>query len=472
MSIFDHFNDSYRKLPPEFYTNTSIESFPESSLIFWNSDLAKNYNLPDNAKDDLKRYFQDPSSEHSLQPLSMAYLGHQFGHLNKLGDGRAHLIGEWTTSDQNIFDFHTKGSGKSIYSRGGDGYASVEPMIKEIFFSEFLHALNIPTTRSLAVFKTNQPVYRNQVDPGAILIRTAQSHIRIGTFQWAAHLGQEHVSALVDYTVERLKIQLTHDNKSVSLLYSVIQKLAQLTAQWMAYGFVHGVLNTDNILISGETIDFGPCAFINEFDLKKTFSSIDTQGRYAFGNQPAVMEWNVTRFAETLIPLLHTDEYQALEIAKNALSQFKIIFEKEYFKNLARRIGFQTENEDSKNLLLGLIQILDQTRYDYNQFFLDLMNNTLPATFKKWLDERKAFLQKYPNTDPDYDLMLKWNPQRIPRLKLILKVSQDYIENNNTALFNEFIESLQDPFIIKDKWTPFNSEDLFSDQGLKTFCGT
>lgn len=281
-------------------------------------------------------------------PLAQAYAGHQFGNFTMLGDGRALLLGEQITPLGKLVDIQLKGSGRTPYSRGGDGRAALGPMLREYIISEAMHALGIPTTRSLAVVTTGESVIRETVLPGAILTRVAASHLRVGTFQYIAEWGTvEDLRVLADYTLQRHFPDVDADqNPYLFLLQEVIKRQAVLIAKWQLVGFIHGVMNTDNMALSGETIDYGPCAFMDAYDPATVFSSIDRQGRYAYGNQPHIAGWNLTRFAETLLPLLHVNEADAVKIAQDALSDFTKLYHSNWLAGMRAKLGIFNEEAD------------------------------------------------------------------------------------------------------------------------------
>ena len=288
-----------------------------------------------------------------------------------LGDGRAILLGEQITPQGERVDIQFKGPGRTPYSRGGDGRAGLGPMLREYMISEAMHALGIPTTRSLAVVTTGESVIRETEQPGAILTRVAASHLRVGTFQYAANMGTvEELRALADYTIERHYPEVkADDNRYLSLLREVIKRQADLIAKWQLVGFIHGVMNTDNMTISGETIDYGPCAFMDVYDPATVFSSIDREGRYAYGNQPYIGGWNLARFAETLLPLLYEDQEQAVELAQEAISEFNKLYHKNWFAGMRAKLGIFNEEEQDESLIEDLLSMMQKNRADYTNTF-------------------------------------------------------------------------------------------------------
>ncbi|HEU4965779.1 MAG TPA: YdiU family protein, partial [Bacilli bacterium] len=319
-------DNSYARLPEVFFSVISPNPVYAPKLIVLNQPLASSLGLDAQAlqSEEAVAVLAGTQVPEGSVPLAQAYAGHQFGHFTKLGDGRALLVGEQITPSGERFDIQLKGSGRTPYSRGGDGRAALGPMLREYIISEAMHGLGIPTTRSLAVVTTGEPIYRETKLPGAILTRVAASHLRVGTFQYAAQWGTvEDLRALADYAIQRHYPEADKaENRYLALLQEVIKRQAALVAKWQQVGFIHGVMNTDNMTIGGETIDYGPCAFMNTYDPKTVFSSIDVQGRYAYGNQPYIAGWNLARFAETLIPLFDDDQEKAVQIVQDAISAY------------------------------------------------------------------------------------------------------------------------------------------------------
>ncbi|MDA9152988.1 YdiU family protein, partial [Candidatus Pelagibacter sp.] len=327
MTIGWHFDNTYSKLSNTFKEDIKPTPVHDPKLVILNEQLAADLNLDfSKIKDkDLSSIFSGNSLPDGSNTIAQAYAGHQFGHFTMLGDGRAVLLGEHISNKNTRFDIQFKGSGRTSFSRGGDGRAALGPMLREYIISEAINALNIPTTRSLAVVKTGEKVIRENLLEGAILTRVASSHIRVGTFQYiAARQNIEDLKTLVDYTIERHYPQIkSSKTKALDLLNLVMEKQCQLVVDWMRVGFIHGVMNTDNMTISGETIDYGPCAFMDQYHPKTVFSSIDKLGRYAYSNQPPITKWNLTRFAECLIPLIDKNEDTAIKIATDVIDNFQ-----------------------------------------------------------------------------------------------------------------------------------------------------
>jgi uncharacterized protein YdiU (UPF0061 family) len=414
-------------------------------------------------------------------PVAQGYSGHQFGFYSpRLGDGRALLLGEVADADGKLRDIHLKGSGRTPFARNGDGRAVVGPMLREYIVSEAMHALNIPTTRSLAVVATGLSVQRETVLPGAVLTRVASSHIRVGSFQYArAGNDIELLRRLADHAIERHHpSSSTEDNPYLALLKGVIAVQARLVAQWMLVGFVHGVMNTDNMTVSGETIDYGPCAFMDGFDPGAVYSSIDEQGRYAYRNQPVVAEWNLARFAESLVPLIHDDEEQAVALAVEALGGFRQQYSAAWFSGMQAKLGLPEGIDDAvaSPLVDDLLKLVQEARADYTSFFRNLGKAArgdaepvrgvlldLPA-FDDWLGRWRA--QK-----PDADAMDRVNPVYIPRNHLV-EEALAAATNGDTGPTAELLEALSSPYSERPGLEKFAAPAPESFGPYRTFCGT
>jgi uncharacterized protein YdiU (UPF0061 family) len=464
---------SYLKLPEAFYTRQAPEAVSGPKLVLFNRQLAQDLGIdPDSfgSEQEIAKIFSGNELPVEAEPFSQAYAGHQFGHFTKLGDGRAVVLGEQVDPQGRRWDIQFKGSGQTPYSRRGDGRAALGPMLREYLISEAMHALGIPTTRSLAVVTTGEPVYRENVLPGAVLTRVAASHIRVGTFEYAiAFQGVEGVRALADYAIVRHYPSLQKEAKPyVAFLREVITRQARLIAQWMQVGFIHGVMNTDNMLISGETIDYGPCAFMDDYNPATVFSSIDRNGRYAYGNQPPIAQWNLTRLAETLVPLLDEDESRAIEIAKECLESFGREFAENWFKGMASKLGITDTGPDDQKLIEDLLQLMQERQLDFTNTFASLthgdkLDEVLPEV---WLTRWKA-------RRPDLALMQEVNPQVIPRNHLVEAALSAAVENSDLTSFQELLRALQKPFTL-EKTLPARFFEPAPRGGdpYQTFCGT
>jgi uncharacterized protein YdiU (UPF0061 family) len=376
-----NFDNSYTHLSAAFFTRQAPTKVAAATSVLFNQPLALTLGLDAVALAGATgtAIFSGNALPTGAEPIAQAYAGSQFGHFNVLGDGRAILLGEQITPSGMRYDIQLKGAGATTYSRRGDGRAALGPMLREYIMSEAMHALGIATTRSLAVVTSGESVYRSSVLPGAILTRVAASHIRVGTFQLAAsQLASTRddtaaVKALADYTLQRhFPDLIATENPYLALLQAVAERQAKLLAQWMLVGFIHGVMNTDNMSICGETIDYGPCAFMDSYDPATVFSSIDTQGRYAFANQPPIAQWNLARFAETLLPLLHAQRAQSVAIAENALQEFATGYEQHWLSGMRAKLGLFHAEEADRQLVDSLLSCMQNHGLDYINTFRDL----------------------------------------------------------------------------------------------------
>lgn len=477
-----NFDNTYAQLPLSFHRRQSATKVDDPRIVVFNHALAESLGL------DAKRLTEDYGklvfSGNQLPAggasLAQAYAGHQFGNFTMLGDGRALLLGEHVAADGMRYDIQLKGCGRTAYSRRGDGRAALGPMLREYLISEAMHALGISTTRSLAVVTTGEPVQRDSVQPGAILTRVAASHIRVGTFQYASAIDDvEAVKVLADYTLKRHFPELAAtENPYLAFLHAVIDRQAALVAQWMHVGFIHGVMNTDNMAISGETIDYGPCAFMDRYDPQTVFSSIDQQGRYAFGNQPPIAQWNLARFAETLLPLLHADMEQAIDVAEQAIHAYPAKFEHYWLAGMRAKLGLLDEAPEDMALVNDLLACMHQHGMDYTNTFRDLattqpIGTSAEPDVKAWLERWHGRLQRQAATTAEATaLMRATNPAVIPRNHLVEAALTAAVEKNDLAPFEKLLVVLASPFAE----TPGNEEYRMpappSRWPYQTFCGT
>src|SRR5690625_3667175 len=398
-----------------------------------------------------------------------------------LGDGRALLLGEQVSVDGNVYDVQLKGSGPTRYSRGGDGRATLGPMLREYLISEAMHALGISTTRGLAVVTTGEKVMRERPLPGAILTRISSSHLRVGTFEYARAWGStEQLKVLADYAINRHDPEVLDENDPyLKFLLKVIDRQAELIAKWQLVGFVHGVMNTDNMTISGETIDYGPCAFLDHYDPKTVFSSIDDQGRYAYGNQPFIGKWNLTRFAETLLPLFHDNTNVAVKKAEEALATYDEKFTYYFLNGMRHKLGLFTEREGDADLVHELLSLLEKYHLDYTNFFIQLTFNSLndldlegKVDFQDWHSRWQKRLQSQAqSTEEARVLMKKHNPAIIPRNHLVEKTLAKAVDENNFSLFEEFLDALAEPYAHTEEQAKF-SHVPETTIPYRTYCGT
>ena len=384
MTIGWHFDNSYSRLPKTFKEDINPVAVNSPEILILNKDLANKLDLDfsDVNDDDLSKIFSGNMLPEGSNSIAQAYAGHQFGHFTMLGDGRAVLIGEHLTKSNERFDIQFKGSGRTPFSRSGDGRAVLGPMLREYIISEAMHSLKIPTTRSLAVVKTGEDVVREQISQGAILTRVALGHLRVGTFQYiAAKQNISDLEILINYTIEKYYPNIkTSKNKALDLLNVLIEKQTQLVIDWMRVGFIHGVMNTDNMTISGETIDYGPCAFMDQFDPHKVFSSIDRQGRYRYNQQPGIGQWNLTRLAQALLPLLHTDSEQALADAQQALDNYVKHYGAAYQAVMSNKLGMSQPQEGDQALTEELFAIMAEHKIDFTLGFRYLVDQIATPT--------------------------------------------------------------------------------------------
>jgi serine/tyrosine/threonine adenylyltransferase len=466
--------NTYKSLPTELYSLVQASDITKPELVLFNEPLANNLGLSVELSDIEKAsLFSGNLLDERWTPLAQAYAGHQYGGFGILGDGRALLLTEIISPEGQRFDLQLKGSGRTPYSRGGDGKAALGPMLREYLISEAMAALSIPTTRSLAVVKTNEPVIREQKLQGAILTRVAKSHIRVGTFQWISQKGNPELQrTFFDYVMDRhfpdLKDQ---EDAAKKMLHRVIESQAKLIAKWQSVGFVHGVMNTDNMLISGETIDYGPCAFIDHYNPEAVFSSIDQYGRYAYHNQPNAALWNLTRFAETLLSLLDPNPEKAVKIAEEALATFAPVYYQEYYRLMGQKIGIHALTSEDYPLIDRLLELMQTHQADYTNTFLSLQQTfAAPSWFleddvKEW---NSLWLKRISKEQDPYSLMKQVNPTIIPRNHLVESALSKAQEGDMT-LFHSLLKALQQPFSIP-------SEDFQSpgpiDERFVTYCGT
>lgn len=477
-----NFDNSYARLPELFFTEVDPNRVREPELIIFNETLAEVLGLEVDALKNEQGIAILAGNEvpDGAFPLAQAYAGHQFGHFTMLGDGRAMLIGEQMTPSGKRFDIQLKGSGPTPYSRRGDGRAALGPMLREYIISEAMHALGIPTTRSLAVVTTGEAIMRETMLPGAILTRVSSSHLRFGTFEYAAKWGTtQELQALADYAIERHFSEIkTDENQYHSLLREVMNSHASLVAQWQLVGFVHGVMNTDNMTISGETIDYGPCAFMDEYNPATIFSSIDRQGRYAYGNQPSIVQWNLARFAETLLPLLHEDASEAMRLAQDTLLNFPEQYETHWLSGMRGKLGLFDEEQEDKSLIHELLKMMDKYHADYTNTFLALTFNQLEdkelfssSEFTAWYKIWQARLSRQKETkEAAQELMKDCNPAVIPRNHRVEAALESAIEGD-TSVMAELLSVLSNPYAHTVEQAYYAAPPE-ADEPYQTFCGT
>ncbi|WP_264740346.1 protein adenylyltransferase SelO [Cytobacillus firmus] len=479
-----NFEYSYARLPQTFFSKVKPNPVQSPDLVILNEPLAKSLGLnidalTSEAGIEVLSGCQVPED---AEPLAQAYAGHQFGHFNMLGDGRAMLIGEHLTPKDKRVDIQLKGSGRTPFSRGGDGRAALGPMLREYIISEAMHALGIPTTRSLAVVTTGEAIIRETELPGAILTRVADSHIRVGTFQYAANWRPvEELKTLADYTIQRHYPEIIEDdNPYLALLQKVIQRQAALIAKWQLTGFIHGVMNTDNMAISGETIDYGPCAFMDKYDLATVFSSIDREGRYAYGNQPYIGGWNLARFAESLLPLLHENEEEAVNKAQDAISEYNKIYQNHWLEGMRAKLGIFNEEVQDEALFTGLLKMMQKSGADYTNTFRSLTLGKLEETsvfndqeFADWHGQWQARLNRQKESkEAVNELMRKSNPSVIPRNHRVEEALEAAVNNGDYSVMKKLLAALKEPYTYTIEQEEYCKLPELSGMPYRTFCGT
>lgn len=477
---FDH---SYHQLGRQYYSYVyPVPSFKNSELIAWNLKLAKHLDLQYISRESIEKIFTLRQLPEDNQAIALAYAGHQFGSFNpRLGDGRALLLGEIVTNKGQRYDIQFKGSGPTDFSRGGDGNLPLGPAIREYLVSEAMYHLGIPTTRSLAIAISGETVYRQKPEPGAILTRVAQSHIRIGTFEYfAAQNDLSSLQKLVSYTIKRHNIEMVGKDEAKSLLKYVVEKQAKLIAQWMSVGFIHGVMNTDNCAVSGETIDYGPCAFLDEFQSDKVFSFIDRGGRYAYNNQALIGQWNCARLGDCLSLLYDKQGFHEVDVLAELVEYFKEIYDRSWLKIMTSKLGLMDNNaEENKSLLREFLLLLQKFQCDFTLSFRNL-SRCLQEPYEKFFPlEMGAFIEQWKTAvlrygDHPQQIISKChavNPWIIPRNHMIQKVIDEAYKGDWT-LFDKFFHALSEPYAENAEMKKFSLSPSSDEKVTQTFCGT
>lgn len=460
LSPFPTYDTSYARLPSAFYAPVQPYGASAPQLLKLNAGLAEVLGFDVDALDDetTASMFSGNKLAEGSQPLAMAYSGHQFGGFNPgLGDGRALLLGEVIGTDGQRYDVQLKGSGQTPFSRQGDGRAALGPVLREYVMSEAMAALGIPTTRALAAVTTGDPVLRERVLPGAMVTRVAASHLRVGTFEYAAFRGDtEHLRALVDYALERHGHPGEVDGPpALQLLHAVIDRQAKLIARWMGVGFIHGVMNTDNCTISGETIDYGPCAFMDGYNPAQVYSSIDHQGRYAFANQPPIAHWNMAVLAQALLPLIDADQEQAVKAAQEAVNQFPVRFQDAYQRVMRQKLGLKEAEDGDEALIRDLLQIMADSEADFTGTFralsdaetdaADLLTH-LGSAGEPWLARWRERLGRERTSVEERRLVMRAaSPSIIPRNHRMEAMIEAGLTGDLTP-FHAMVDALAKPF--------------------------
>jgi len=483
------FDNSFHDAMPGFYAPAEAAKPSAPKLLIFNHALAERLGIDAAGVSDaqLARIFSGEEMPGGANPLALAYAGHQFGHFSpQLGDGRALLLGEIVAPDGARFDVQLKGSGPTPFSRNGDGKAAIGPVLREFLVSEAMAAMGVATTRALAAVATGDRVQREQAHPGAVLTRIASSHIRVGTFQFfAAHFGADHVAQLSDYAVRRHFPELAEAaNPHLALLDRVIGLQCDLVASWLGVGFIHGVMNTDNVAISGETIDYGPCAFMDRFAVNTVFSSIDANGRYSYGRQPQILHWNMARFAEALLPAIHAVEPGDVEEAKALANAIPERFRMAWFARMRAKLGLTQPGDGDAELIDGLFDQLETHQVDFTLFFRalamllrgegDMLQALLPAAdaMAPWIAEWWALIEREPAGPLECaDAMDRVNPLYIPRNHLVEAALADAEAGDMTA-WRELLDVVRQPFVPRSEWEAFAGPAPEGFGPYTTFCGT
>jgi serine/tyrosine/threonine adenylyltransferase len=484
------FDNTYARELEGFYVPWAAAQVARPRLVKLNHELTQELGLDVGILDSEEgaRIFAGNEIPEGAAPLAQAYAGHQFGGFSpRLGDGRALLLGEVIDRNGHRRDIQLKGSGPTPFSRAGDGRAALGPVLREYLIGEAMHALGIPTTRALAAVLTGEPVFREGALPGAVLTRVAASHIRVGTFQlFAARGEQAKVRRLGDYVIDRHYPELkNHANPYLGLLECVSDRQAALVAGWMHVGFIHGVMNTDNMAISGETIDYGPCAFMDHYDPATVFSSIDTQGRYAYANQPRIAQWNLARFAETLLSLIDADEKRAIARATEVVRAFPEKYEHHWLEGMRAKLGLRGEEEADLNLATGFLAAMEGKNVDYTLAFRYLADAALgrekpiralfadPSAYDLWSGHWKARLAREAAAPLDRaQSMRRANPAFIPRNHRVEEALSAAVERGDYAPFTTLLNILSRPFDDQLEFAAFAEPAPEGQECYRTFCGT
>ena len=484
------FDNSYQNLPQDFFERINPVPVKDPQLIVFNNDLGRSLGIDQKInKKELANIFSGNEILKGSSPIALAYAGHQFGNfVNQLGDGRAVLLGEVSTPNQERFDMQLKGSGQTRFSRQGDGRSPLGPVIREYVVSEAMNALGIPSTRSLAAVTTGEKVFREVILPGGILTRIAKSHIRVGTFEYfATQKNTENLKILADYTIKRHFLSLKDvANPYLSLLEIVSERQIELISKWMGVGFIHGVMNTDNTSIVGETIDYGPCAFMDEYNPSTVFSSIDAQGRYAFGNQPLIAQWNMACFANSLLGLIDKDTEKATSKAQKVINNFPNKMSKAVMSVMCKKIGLDSTKTNSQEALTKLLRIMLDNKSDYTltfRYLSEIIKGKRDSSFKQqflehnqisnWLKEWKELIKDQDLAKKEIVLSMESsNPVFIPRNHLVERAIEAAVENNDFSEMKTLLTILSKPYEEQSKYGEYMKPPKPLEVVHQTFCGT
>lgn len=477
------FENTYARLPEVLFAPVRPARFRAPRLTILNQRLGAELGLALDglSSDSAANLFAGQELPEGSVPIAQAYAGHQFGSFTMLGDGRAILLGEHRTPTNRLVDLHLKGAGQTPFSRRGDGRAALGPMLREYIISEAMAALGIPTTRSLAVVTTGEPVYRESMLKGAVLTRVAASHIRVGTFEYLAARGDiPNLRVLADYAIARHYPELCDvPGKYLAFFRAVLDRQASLIAQWQLVGFIHGVMNTDNMALSGETIDYGPCAFMNVYRPDTVFSSIDAAGRYAYGNQPPIAQWNLARLAETLLPLMDPDQKTAVAAATEVLGEFSSRFERYWLAGMRQKLGLQTDEAGDLELIQSLLAWMQRSRADFTNTFCDLSSPELPVDerygepdFLEWHSRWQRRLGREGRPAAlIVEQMRTVNPVVIPRNHLVEEALAAAEHQDDLEPFHRLLAALERPYEAASACSLYRAAPA-DDAGYRTFCGT
>lgn len=478
------FDNTYRSLPAALFQQQAPVAVQAPAMVVFNQALAAELGLhiEQEVAAELAAIFAGNQVPEGAEPLAQAYAGHQFGHFNILGDGRAILLGEHLAPQNNRFDIQLKGSGRTPYSRGGDGRATLSAMLREYLISEAMYHLGIPTSRSLAVVKTGEPVYRERVHAGAVLTRVASSHIRVGTFEYVRQfLSDAELQTFTNYVIQRHYPALSQaDNPALALLSAVMERQIDLIVHWMRVGFIHGVMNTDNMSIAGESIDYGPCAFMNIYHPQTVFSSIDTGGRYAYGNQPGIAQWNLAVLAGALLPLIAEETESAVTLARAVIDEFPQRYTAKWLQMMAAKLGIQKITAGDQALIHELLEWMQAEQADYTNTFRVLMTETLPTegiytnpSFLAWHTKwQNRLLQSGKPWAECQAWMRQHNPAFIPRNHLVEEALAAASWQNDFSLFHTLLKVWAKPYEEQEEYARFQDLPADVDVAYKTFCGT
>lgn len=479
-----NFNNSYVQLSEKLFAKQLPAAVPNPKMVYFNDELAKTLGLDFSAvsENDKAQLFSGNILPIGAAPIAQAYAGHQFGHFTMLGDGRAILLGEHLSPNNKLFDIQLKGSGQTAYSRRGDGKATLRSMLREFLISEAMYHLGISTSRSLSVVSTGEKVYREEVHEGAVLTRVMSSHIRVGTFEYISNfLDVATLQEFTHYVIQRHYPELTKNaNPALALLRTVMNKQIDLVINWLRIGFIHGVMNTDNMSIAGETFDYGPCAFMNNYHPDTVFSSIDVQGRYAFGKQPGIVQWNLVCLAETLIPLIDEDADKAVKMAQEVINSFPAIYQEKWWQMNGLKLGFTRISNNEKQLIEDLLSWMQNNQADYTNTYLAIANyhqqtdeKYSAPDFAQWYQRwEEALKANNISLTSALNTMQQHNPTFIPRNHLVEKALDDVCLQQDNILFDDLLKTGKTPYQVQPNYKHLQTPPPDGDKGYKTFCGT